>query len=206
MIYESFKIIVFTSPEFDLFNPEESVRTEARRIEQLLSNSADLPLGIHLRKPGVESKYIAEILSLIPFELRKEVTLHDHFSLASYYGAGGVHLNSRTPRPPTGFKGRISRSCHTVEEVLGAREMDYVTLSPVFNSISKKDYPGKFSPLNGFRITPDSPPVIALGGITPEYIPVLRQAGFAGAAFLGYASNLSPVEFIRHVKKWNNKE
>ena len=64
----------------------------------------------------------------------------------------------------------------------------YVFLSPIFDSISKKGYKHSFfnkdleeAGINGII----NERVVALGGVTPEYIPQLRAWNFGGAAFLG---------------------
>lgn len=63
----------------------------------------------------------------------------------------------------------------------------YATLSPIFDSISKQGYKAAFnfdelqSALSKLKL-----PVIALGGVTPEKIPLLTTLGFKGAAMLGH--------------------
>ncbi len=94
----------------------------------------------------------------------------------------GVHLNSRNPQAPAGFAGTVSRSCHSLEESRGAA--DYVFISPVFDSISKAGYTAAFS-LDELRGKVDSR-CIALGGVEPCRLSQVADAGFGGAALLGY--------------------
>lgn len=67
-------------------------------------------------------------------------------------------------------------------------DYDYVTLSPIFDSISKSGYSKKFEVteiadrIRGKR-------VIALGGVRPELFLTLRENDFFGAALLGYIWN-----------------
>ena len=63
-----------------------------------------------------------------------------------------------------------------------------MTLSPVFDSISKQGYRSAFDP-DSLRPWLEGKRVVALGGVTPERIPLLRDAGFSGAAMLGYFWN-----------------
>lgn len=160
---------------------------EAADIERkLLDGEADY---VHARKPGAESDRITSLIRDIDPALRPRLTLHDHFELATLLGTGGIHLNSRNSTVPAWWKGRVSRSCHTVGECLTSHGFDYVTLSPVFPSISKPGYKPTLDPqelhtlLSSHRTTK----IVALGGITPERLEAVREAGFDGAAMLGAA-------------------
>ena len=82
----------------------------------------------------------------------------------------------------------MSRSCHSLEEVSESRFFDYLFLSPVFDSISKAGYKQGFMPeqlaeAKNRKIINEK--VFALGGITAENIPVVRNYGFGGIAVLG---------------------
>ena len=65
--------------------------------------------------------------------------------------------------------------------------MSYVFLSPIFDSISKQGYKAAF-PLQQLRMIALEAPVavVGLGGVTARNMPLLREAGLSGAAFLGY--------------------
>ena len=124
----------------------------------------------------------------VPERCYSRISLHDCHDMALRYGLGGVHLNGRNPVPPSGFAGLVSRSCHSFEE-LGryAGKCDYMFLSPVFDSISKRGYSSHFS-LEDIKsnsgIVNDR--VFALGGVSADNIGLLPDAGFGGAAVLGY--------------------
>lgn len=155
--------------------PETPVKEEPRLITALLNGCFS---RVHIRHPKATLKEVAGIIEAVPAELRGQLTLHDCMELADR--VGGIHLNSRNPYIPAGFKGLVSRSCHSEEEVADwAGRVDYATLSPVFDSISKSGYSGK-----GFS-APSGGKVIALGGITPERLVSVRKMGYAGAAMLG---------------------
>ena len=98
-------IIVITLPYF--------TEREAERIVQRLAH-VDL---IHLRKPESTSDELERLIRDIPAEYHSRLVLHDHHHLAVKYGLYGIHLNSRNPIPPQGWKGSISRSCHSLEEI-----------------------------------------------------------------------------------------
>ena len=76
------------------------------------------------------------------------------------------------------------RSCHSLEEVCQYKNhMDYVFLSPVFDSISKQGYRAAFSieTLEQARGIIDEK-VFALGGVTLDKITILEQLHFGGIA------------------------
>lgn len=101
------KLILLTMPDF--FIEEHQILTA------LFDEGLEL---LHLRKPDSESVYLERLLTLIPETYRKRIVLHDHFYLKSEYNLAGIHLNNRNPLPPQNYKGQVSRSCHSAEEVL----------------------------------------------------------------------------------------
>ena len=169
--------IAFTTPYF--------YEGEAEAIARLLAT--DAVDYVHIRKPGSDSAAVGELIAKIPDGLRRRITLHDHAELAQ--AVGGIHLNSRMTQIPEGWKGRLSVSLHSIEEVeRETRNVDYVTLSPVFDSISKRGYASAFAlpQLEMARaegVIDDK--VIALGGVTADRLPAVRRMGFGGAALLG---------------------
>ena len=115
---------------------------EAQVITTLFQNGLE---RLHLRKPAASADELRRLLDEIPGEYHPAIALHDHFELWKEYPAiGGVHLNSRNAEIPPGFRGRISRSCHTFEEVVANRHLSYCFLSPIFESISKEGYGSGF--------------------------------------------------------------
>ena len=115
------KLIVITSPEF--------LPGETELMQAMLEEGLD---RIHLRKPGCTAAELAALIERFPAPFRPRITLHDHFPLQRTYGLGGVHLNGRNPDLPDGYRGTVSRSCHSLEEVATHRTAtDYLFLSPV---------------------------------------------------------------------------
>lgn len=163
---------------------EDFIENEISLIEKLLDSGLDY---IHVRKPDASREELRDFIKQINPKYRKRIKLHDHFDLAEELEVGGVQLNSRNSIFPAGDF-RVSRSCHSAKEIDDfARvypEYEYVTLSPIFNSISKKGYSSAFN-LEDLTDKIKDKNVIALGGVTPESIPSLREAGFAGVAMLG---------------------
>ncbi len=172
---KSWKTIVFTSP-----GKEDQ---ESSKIRLLLEGGVDL---VHIRKPDWSREEVRTLIKDIPEYFHPRLKIHDHFSLTDEFQIGGVHLNRRNPYY-LGRKCEISRSCHTIEEVEESINdgLSYVTLSPIFDSISKSAYLSGHN-LEKISLPPKNGlPVIALGGVTPDKFRILAEAGFAGAALLG---------------------
>ncbi len=174
-------IIVITLPDF--------FSGEAQRIVGLLQRG-DVDL-IHIRKPNGTLLQTEELIRQVPTQYRSRLVLHDHHELAAKFGLHGVHLNSRNPLPPQGWTGSVSRSCHTINEVAEWKERcNYVSLSPIFDSISKKGYRSAFTREMiadaKARGIIDSK-VLALGGVTFGKFNEILELGFGGAMILGDA-------------------
>lgn len=170
--------VVITSPGF--------LQGEADFIDRLFNHGLD---RLHLRKPGADIGECRRLLDGISREWLPQIVVHDNFGLCREYGLGGVHLNGRNPMAPPNHEGSVSRSCHSLKEISRYKgECDYLTLSPIFNSISKQGYMAAFGP-GQLAAARDSGlidrRVIALGGVTLENIPRVKELGFGGVAILG---------------------
>lgn len=162
--------------------PDIIDRVEARNIAAILDAGWD---KVHLRHPGATVADVRRILDDVPVRLHKRIVLHGHFDLVNDYNLGGLHLNRRCPAPPALYRGALSMSCHSVDEALSmSPKMAYVTLSPIFDSVSKAGYTAAFSPEELGRVV-QADNVIALGGVTPARAKEVAGMGFAGYAVLG---------------------
>lgn len=173
---------------------------------QILNALFDEGLDIlHLRKPGTEPVYSERLLTLIPEEYRKRIVVHDYFYLKNEYKLKGIHLNHRNPELPPKYKGHISCSCHTVEEVMAhKRACDYVFLSPIFNSISKENYNSAYTAdqlreMQRKKIIDRK--VMALGGIDLDNIGRIKDWGFGGAVILGDIWNRFSIHSTQNFKE-----
>ena len=165
----------------------ECLPGEAEAISALLEEGV---WRVHIRKPGADAEDVSALLDAVPERYYGRISLHDCHDLALRYGLGGVHLNGRNPEPPFGFAGLVSRSCHSFSELsVYSSICDYMFLSPVFDSISKQGYRSHFS-IEDIRANACAGAVndrvFALGGVSPENIRQVSEAGFGGAAVLGY--------------------
>ena len=181
------KLIAITSPHFR--------EGESQTICRLLDRGW---WRVHIRKPDAPRQRVEELIKSIPEKYRPSLSLHDHFELVQKLGIGGVHLNSRNPDCPAHIDGLVSRSCHTVDELKKHSHLDYLFLSPVFDSISKPGYSSQFDmeSLRGL----DLHNVFALGGVTFGHLDKIRSFGFEGAAMLSEAwkTGNGDFQFITH--------
>lgn len=155
-------------------------------IRHLLANGFDI---VHLRKPDANIDYCRELLGrLTPSELAC-IVVHDYYALYEEYALRGVHLNHNISSYPPHYRGTRTRSCHSFDEVVKYKEeCDYLFLSPIFDSISKRGYLSKFSHnelLNASIRGIIDDKVVALGGVTPDKLSYLKSLHFGGAAMLG---------------------
>lgn len=161
---------------------------EAGQIVQLLQSSVDL---VHIRKPDSKAEDVEQLIRSIPPAYHGRLVLHDHHGLAAKYQLHGVHLNRRNPQPPEGWKGSVSKSCHSLQEVREWRERcDYLSLSPIFDSISKRGYHAAFTREQIEEARREGiidQKVLALGGVTFDKIDEVLNMGFGGGMILGDA-------------------
>ena len=172
------KLILMTTPFF--FVEEHQI------LNALFDEGLEI---LHLRKPGTEPVYSERLLTLISENYRKRIVVHDHFYLKNEYGLKGIHLNHRNPELPPKYKGHISCSCHTEDEVIAhKKKCDYVFLSPIFNSISKEQYVSHFSTADLRQLAQNGVidrKIMALGGVQLDNIQKIKDLGFGGAVILG---------------------
>ena len=155
-------------------------------IRHLLANGIDI---VHLRKPDADIDYCRDLLRRLTNSERMRIVVHDYHALYDEFALRGIHLNRTLSSYPLHYHGTSSRSCHSFEEVVIYKdECDYLFLSPIFDSISKRGYRSKFNhddllKASNSGIIDDK--VIALGGVTPDKIDYLKSLNFGGVAMMG---------------------
>lgn len=192
-----------------LFTYPLKVANEAQRLEELMVDYDYL----HIRKPDYSQEKMEELLDALSPELLSRSVIHSHYYLVGRYELRGVNLNERVL--PHVFDIHDTGSCeiqtlirsgnqilinrqavdavtyssHAVDEIQQLEiETDYVFLSPVFDSISKKGYSSQFKDVDGLKkaLKTVKKKVIALGGIQGDlHQEMLEEYGFDGYAELG---------------------
>lgn len=150
-------------------------------------------------------------------ELTKEygakLIVNDRVDVALAAGADGVHLGrdsipASAVRKIAGDKLLIGFSTHSCEEAVGAERdgADFITLGPIYETPSKLKYG---NPLGSDVLkevkAATSIPVFAIGGIKPDRIREVREAGADGVAVISgilKAENIeeTTTEFLRLLK------
>ena len=157
---------------------------------QILSTLFDEGMdNLHLYKPGAEPVYSERLLTLLPEDCYKKITVHDHFYLRDEYGLRGIHLNNATDEPPRTYKGNVSRTCHTIDELHDAKKnSSYVFLKTIFDSHSN---PADKQTLSMEELKTASrqglidKKVYAMGGMSLENIRQMRDLNFGGVVICG---------------------
>ena len=172
------KLILMTPPSY--FVEEDKI------ITALFEEGLDI---LHLRKPNTAPLYAERLLTLIPEQYHKRIVVHGHFYLKEEYKLKGIHLSERNPIAPENYKGHLSRSCHTLEEIKTHKKgHDYLFFNPVFDEISKPSYMGDYTPEEIHKAHKTGiidKKIIALGRIDVDNIKQVKDYGFGGAAVLG---------------------
>lgn len=145
--------------------------------------------NLHLYKPGSSPLYAERLLSLLPENYHKRITVHEHFYLKSEYRLAGIHLNDNTQELPDGYKGRIGRNCSNIDDLkIIKKESDYVFLKNIFDCIEFKDERSNFT----IKQLEDASKrglidkhVFAMGGMTADNIRFAKDLGFGGVVICG---------------------
>jgi len=172
---KDFLIAVITSPE--------SWEGEADCLEELLQAGVE---KLHIRRQGDAKE--ALLRRLAP-DWRSRLVLHggkEAIEMAMHYGVPQVHGHWRAPWETT-TSVALSASLHSWDEVreITPGALEYVFLSPLFDSISKPGYMAGAGLLKRPEgVTPCK--LIGLGGIDQHTIGQVMDHGWDGAAVLGY--------------------
>lgn len=145
------------------------------------------------RPRGPETRVLAQALATLVRAYQGIFIVNDDAALARDVGAHGVHVGQedlppREVRRIVGEEALVGWSTHDLDEARAAsdRPVDYIGFGPIFASSTRMvRAPLGLEPLREVVRTVDLP-VVAIGGILPHHVPVLRAAGaFAVAVIQG---------------------
>ncbi|MEM9025003.1 MAG: thiamine phosphate synthase [Bacteroidota bacterium] len=182
------EVIVFTTP--NKFNTE--VETVVELFERGLGT-------LHLRKPKFSRRRMKQYIRGIPQQYHSRIVIHHHHRLALHYGLRGIHIGrkERNKRVMVWLKRfffrlrkrelMVTTSFHSLQSLVdNDQHYDYVFLSPVFDSLSKKGHVAAFNHNQLTLVLAHTRfSVVALGGIDAGKIEQVREMGFNGVALLG---------------------
>ena len=174
----SMKLIAISWPEF--------FKGEADIINDLFAAGL---YRLHVRKPDADEASVSSLIAQIDPSFHSRLAIHYFPTIALQTPGAGIHLSHGTHYVPPHWNGTISRSCHTIAEAEREKtNVDYLFLSPIFDSVSKSGYKAAFSEdelREAARRGVIDGKVIALGGITPANVGRVAELGFGGVAVLG---------------------
>ena len=172
------KLVIMTKSTF--FVEEDKILTA------LFDEGMD---NLHLYKPGASPLYSERLLSLIPDDHYKRITVHDHYYLKNEYQLGGIHIDDPLVEVPDGYKGNVSRTCNDFSQLkLMKKKSKYIFLKNIFDCKEFKDEKSNFtlSQLeNASREGLVDRHVYALGGMGIDNIRMAKDLGFGGVVICG---------------------
>jgi thiamine-phosphate pyrophosphorylase len=86
---------------------------------------------LHVRKPSFSLNEMRQWIAALPSEYHPCLRLHDHFELTDEFALGGLHLNARNPLPPVGYNGKLSASCHSLQQAKEYLQVAAPTTTPI---------------------------------------------------------------------------
>lgn len=156
-------------------------------VQRASTIAAQGAVAIHIRGRGLEGGVVAGLAERVMTAAPSaQVLINDRADVAMAVNAMGVHLPeaglpAAAARSFVGDTLWIGRSVHDPASVqAGLHEgADYLFLGPIWPTASHPGNPG-LGP-SALRSAKDLP-VLAIGGVTPSNVPVVRVAGAHGVA------------------------
>lgn len=176
---------------------EQNIKDEAQYINKFFEFGLEI---LHLRKPGFDAEKYKVLLNEINENFHHRIVIHQHHHLIRKFNLKGIHITEHKRlelgekledyktqqlkvigQPLTTKSFTLSTSFHSKQDIIDCKEIfDYIFLSPVFNSISKKGYKGK-----NFNVSNIAVNIVGLGGINGQNISDAMALGYKGVAVLG---------------------
>ncbi|MBQ3392535.1 MAG: thiamine phosphate synthase [Lachnospiraceae bacterium] len=161
------------------------------------------PAAVILREKDLspsEYEALARQVMQICMEYGVPCVLHSFADTARLLGAQALHVPLPLLRAmPDAQKkqfARLGASCHSVEEALEAQRLGCtcITAGHVFDTDCKKGLPGRGLSFLREVCAASDLPVYGIGGIGPENIEQVREAGAAGACLMSSLMMCEDVE------------
>mgnify|MGYP002521798028 FL=1 len=181
--------------------------------DKILSSLFDEGMdNLHLFKPGSSPMYSERLLTLLPEDFYRKITVHDHYYLKQEYDLAGIHIDDPKAPVPEGYKGKYSRTCTDLSQLKDMKKKSqYVFLKNVFDCIEFKEEKSSFSLQqleNAAKEGLIDKKVYALGGMSLENMKIAKALGFGGVVICGDLWNRFDIhnqtdfkELIAHFEK-----
>ena len=168
--------------------------------------------NLHLFKPGSSPMYSERLLTLLPEDYYRKITVHDHYYLKQEYNLAGIHIDDPLANPPEGYKGKYSRTCTDISQLKTLKKKsNYVFLKNIFDCIEFKDEKSNLSLSQLEQAAKDGlidKKVYALGGMSLDNVKIAKDLGFGGVVICGDLWNRFDIhnetdfkEIITHFEK-----
>lgn len=196
-----------------IYTPEQDQISEIEKIVSMFEMGADY---LYLRKPEKDISYWYAYIEQFPYGWESKM-ITSEFKLLHDLKLGGFHFKRETLNNISEkdlienlkmLKDSSIKSSVTAHDLSELNkydgQFDIVLISPLFDSISKKEYHGNwdFEKLKIFieNRTPLSTLLIGQGGIVDKNFMEVQSLGLDGYALLGYLWN-SSEDVIENFKK-----
>lgn len=195
------KLVIMTKSTF--FVEEDKI------LDALFDEGMD---NLHLFKPGSSPMYAERLLSLLPEDCYRRITVHEHYYLKNEYGLAGIHIDDPTEPLPEGYRGHFSRTATDIAQLPQLKKKaQYVFLKNVFDCIEFPNEKSSFT-IDELQQAADDglidKKVYALGGMGLDNIRLARELGFGGVVVCGdlwnrfdIHSNVDYKAIIQHFQK-----
>lgn len=161
------KLVILTKPTF--FVEEDKILTTL--FEEGMED-------LHLYKPDSSPMYSERLLSLLPDEYYKKITVHEHYYLKAEYGLNKIHIDSPTAEMPKDYKGKYSRTCTEISQIKDFRKKsEYVFVKNSTADMQILEEAAR----NGLV----DKKVYAAGNINIDNIRRVKELGYGGAVIGG---------------------
>ena len=177
--FKQMKLVILTKSTF--FVEEDKI------LSSLFDEGME---NLHLFKPGSSPMYSERLLTLLPEQYYKRITVHGHFYLKSEYNLAGIHIdNPQHDEIPSGYKGQVTRSCDNLALLKEMKHNSpYVFLKNIFDCIEFKDEKSTFTMQQLEEAASCGliyKKVYALGGMSLENVTIAKELGFGGVVRCG---------------------
>lgn len=166
-----------------VFSPEKEFEGEHNLVNSFFEKGLET---FHVRKPFFSKKEMEDYLRKFPTVYYSKMILHSHYELCDLFGLKGKHKRGTHKAWDQNY---VTAACHSLSALTSCKNkgLDYVFLSPIFDSISKEGYRKGFN-RDALKKTLNQKlgiDVMALGGITKDKVEMCMKMGFDGVAVLG---------------------
>ena len=148
------KLVIMTKPTF--FVEEDKILTT------LFEEGMD---DLHLYKPQSTPMYSERLLSLLPENYYRKITVHDHYYLKNEYGLGKIHIDSPSEQLPYDYKSEYLFLKCNFQDNPDIRTCDGLSLKELESASS-----------NGFI----DKRIYAYGETNLDNIKIAKELGFGG--------------------------